>query len=258
MNPEVIVIYRISDHSNPQKIKPLYASKENCLKVLVREFGSDNLYIIGDNIKESTHKMLLQYSPNVECTNKGNTGTFLHSWNKAYDVVQNMPKETIVYLVEDDYIHCRGAKKVLLEAFTELGAPYVTLYDHPDKYQDKQDPRYQSLSKYGKVDIDENGIRKPINVYPTGEDTVLYASSTCHWKLTSSTTMTFATTAKNIIEDKQDMLELHTGKTLPMGGVTFKKLASKGKGLLSPIPSYSTHAEERWLSYFVNWKKEAL
>ena len=34
--------------------------------------------------------------------------------------------------------------------------------------------------------------------------------------------MTFATTAKNIIEDKQDMLELHTGKTLPMGGITFK------------------------------------
>ena len=40
---EIIIIYRISDHSNPEKIKPDYASKENCLRTLVREFGSENI-----------------------------------------------------------------------------------------------------------------------------------------------------------------------------------------------------------------------
>ena len=41
---EIVIIYRISDHSNPEKIKPGYGSKENCLKTLVREFGNKNLF----------------------------------------------------------------------------------------------------------------------------------------------------------------------------------------------------------------------
>ena len=243
---EIIIIYRISDHSNPEKIKPSYASKENCLRTLVREFGSENLHIICDNISEQTH---------IELTNNGNTGSFLYSWNKAYELTKNMPKNTIVYLVEDDYIHCRGAKQVLKEAFKDLEAPYVTLYDHPDKYQNNKDPRFKW--GHGQIDIDDGGIRKPLNVYITGEDTVVYVSKSCHWKLTSSTTMTFATTALNIRDDKDDMIKLHTGKFLPMGGDSFRMLAKKGKGLISSIPAYSGHAEERWLPYFRNWREEA-
>ncbi len=252
---EIIIIYRISDHSNPEKIKPSYASKENCLRTLVREFGKENLHVICDNVSQQTMEMVKKYSSNVELTNNGNTGSFLYSWSKAYDLTKEMDENTIVYLVEDDYIHCRGAKKILMEAFSDLQAPYATLYDHPDKYQDNKDPKYQW--GHGKIDIDDGGIRKPLNVYISGEETIVYTSKSCHWKLTSSTTMTFATTVKNIREDKQDMINLHTGKPLPMGGASFKILASKGKGLISPIPAYSGHAEERWLPYFRNWEEEA-
>ena len=42
-----------------------------------------------------------------------------------------------------------------------------------------------------------------------------------------------------------------------MGGATFKMLATKGKGLISSIPAFTAHAEERWLPYFVNWEEEA-
>jgi len=31
----------------------------------------------------------------------------------------------------------------------------------------------------------------------------------------------------------------------------------KGKQLISCIPSYAAHAEEKWLPYFINWKQEA-
>ena len=252
---EIVIIYRISDHSNPEKIKPSYASKENCLRTLVREFGSDNLHVICDNVSQQTMDMVKKYSSNVELTNNGNTGSFLYSWNKAYDLTKDLPADTIVYLVEDDYLHCRGAKNILIEAFTELQAPYATLYDHPDKYQDNKDPRFQW--GHGKLDIDEDGIRKPRNVYISGEDTVVYASKSCHWKLTSSTTMTFATTVSNIRDDKDDMIKLHTGKPLPMGGASFRMLAEKGKGLVSSIPAFAGHAEERWLPYFRNWEQEA-
>jgi hypothetical protein len=255
MNMNIVTIYRISDHSNPEKIKPAYASKEDCLRTLVREFGSENLHVICDNVSQETFDMVKRYSDNVELTNNGNTGSFLYSWNKAYELTKDMPADTIVYLVEDDYIHCRGAKNILIEAFETLGAPYATLYDHPDKYQDKEDSRFQW--GHGKIDIDDDGVRKPLNVYCHGEDTVVYASKSCHWKLTSSTTMTFATTAENIREDRDDMIQLHTGKPLPMGGATFRLLAGKGKGLISSIPAYCGHAEERWLPYFINWEEEA-
>jgi hypothetical protein len=252
---KIVTIYRISDHSNPEKIKPTYASKENCLRTLVREFGKENLHVICDNVSQQTMEMVKKYSSNVELTNNGNTGSFLYSWNKAYELTKEMDENTIVYLVEDDYIHCRGAKNILIEAFSDLQAPYATLYDHPDKYQDNKDPKFQW--GHGKIDIDDNGIRKPHNIYISGEETIVYASKSCHWKLTSSTTMTFATTVKNIREDKEDMINLHTGKPLPMGGASFRMLASKGKGLISSIPAYSGHAEERWLPYFRNWEEEA-
>ena len=41
----IVSIYRISDNSNKEKIKPDYASKENCLRTFVREFGRDNLIL---------------------------------------------------------------------------------------------------------------------------------------------------------------------------------------------------------------------
>ena len=253
---EIIKIYRISDYSNPEKIKPKYASKENCLKTFIEEFGSKNLYVLCDNVSEKTFELVKKYTDKVELTNNGNTGSFLYSWDKAFKLTENMDDDTIVYFIEDDYIHRKGAKQILIEAFKYLNASYVTLYDHPDKYQDKNDNRYEW--GHGKLDIDDNGIRKPKNVYVSGEETVLYASKSCHWKITNSTTMTFATTVKNIREDKEDMFNLHTGKDLPMGGSTFNLLAKKGKCLISSIPAYSTHAEERWLSYFVNWESEVL
>ena len=48
----LINIYRISDRSNIEKIKPKYASKEQCLKTFVREFGKDNLIILCDNVTD--------------------------------------------------------------------------------------------------------------------------------------------------------------------------------------------------------------
>tara|TARA_R100000005_G_scaffold95170_1_gene75702 strand:+ start:7343 stop:8122 length:780 start_codon:yes stop_codon:yes gene_type:complete len=255
VNVKILKIYRISDHSNPEKIKPAYGDKETCLKTLVREFGKEDFYLLADNVSEQTHNMTKQYCDNVQLTNNGNTGSFLYSWNLANELTKDWDEKSLVYLVEDDYIHRRGAKKIMMEGFTELNADYLTLYDHPDKYQDKEDNRFQH--GHGRIDLDENGIRKPKNVYVKGEGTVLYCSTNCHWKLTSSTTMTFATTVKNIREDHQLMKDLHTGKQLPMGGLTFKSLAQRDKALISSVPAYTTHAEERWLSYFVNWEEEA-
>lgn len=249
-------IYRISDKGNPEKLKPDYVTKETCLRNFVDVFTNDNLVVICDNVVKQTYEMVKKYVPenNILLSNRGNTGTFLASWELAYELVKNNFGNVIVYFVEDDYIHRKNSKQILLEAFTDLDAEYVTLYDHPDKYQNNKDPRF----KWGhfKVDKDVDGIRKPGIIYKHPTSCDLYVSTSSHWRTVSSTTMTFATTGKNIVEDFQDMINLHNGKKLPMGGDTFKLLKGKGKELISPIPSYSAHGEERWLPYFINWEKE--
>jgi len=256
----LVTIYRISDYSNPEKVKPDYASKENCLRVYVREFTNKNLIVLCDNVSEQTLKMVQKYAQpeNIYVTSNGNTGSFLASLDIAHRITteKQFPDDIIFYFLEDDYLHRRGAYDILVEAFEDLKADYVTLYDHPDKYQNSKDPRYEW--GHGLVDIEENGIRKPGVIYNTGREDRIYISKSTHWRTVGSTTMTWATTGKNIQEDFEDLWKLHEGQPLPMGGTTFKMLAEKGKKLYSPITAYSTHAEEKWMSYFIDWRKESL
>ena len=53
-----------------------------------------------------------------------------------------MHDQTIVYFLEDDYLHRAGWADILLEAFTLDQADYVTLFDHQDKYTA---PMYENL-----------------------------------------------------------------------------------------------------------------
>ena len=253
----IVNIYRISDNSNREKIKPTYASKENCLVTFIREFGSDNLIVLCDNVTDATHGMVKKYAEadKIYVTRNGNTGSFIVSWDLAYRLIKEYGEDTIFYFIEDDYIHRRGAKTILLEAFQQLDASYVSLYDHPDKYQNFKDKRY--TWDHGKIDIDENGVRKPKHIYKKPSECKLYISRSVHWRTASSTTMTWATTGKHIVEDYQEMVDLHNGKHLPMGGDTFKMLNKKGKQLISCLPAYAAHGEEKWLPYFINWEEEA-
>ena len=252
----VVSIYRISDNSNQEKIKPDYVTKESCLRTFVREFGRENLIVLCDNVKEETHKMVLQYADEdkIHLTQNGNTGSFIASWDLGKRIAEQYGDDVIIYFVEDDYIHRRGAKEILIEAFRDLNASYVSLYDHPDKYQNFKDERF--TWDHGKQDEDINGIRVPKHIYGQGLDSKVYISKSVHWRTVDSTTMTWACRGKDVIEDFQEMWGLHYGKHLPMGGDTFRMLQAKGKQLISSIPAYAAHGEEKWLPYFVNWEKE--
>lgn len=221
------VIYRISD-AGYSKVKPDYISNENCLKNFVSIFGNQNLHIIADNCSEDTLKMITKYvHPNsIETVSVGHgAGTF----NLALDMALGFDDETIVYFVENDYLHKPGSDKVLIEGL-QIGYNYVALYDHPDKYMNGANP------------FVEDG----------GEVTRVMLSESCHWKITNSTTMTFAAQVKTLRED-ESILREYTKGSYPRDFEMFLALREKQHGLITPIPGYSTHGETAWLSPLIDW-----
>ena len=223
------IIYRISD-AGYNKIKPEYINNENCLKNFVNVFGNENLYIIADNCSKPTLDIIEKYviPSNIEKVSVGHgAGTF----NLALDKALTWDDDEIVYFLENDYLHKPGSDKILEEGFS-VGYHYVALYDHPDKYINGANP------------FVEDG----------GEVTRLMLTDSCHWKITNSTTMTFAARVSTLKQDESVLREFTSG-THPNDFYMFLALRDKQHGLITPVPGYSTHGETAWLSPLTDWSK---
>ena len=223
------IIYRISD-AGYNKVKPDYINNENCLKNFIYVFGNRDIQVIADNCSEDTLKMIRKYvHPNqIKQVSVGHgAGTF----NLALTEALQGGEDEIIYFLENDYLHKPNADKTLLEGFN-TGATYVALYDHPDKYMDGANPEV------------EGG----------GELTRVLLTETCHWKMTNSTTMTFAAKVKTLRED-EELLRSFTQGSYPRDFEMFLALRDKGRSLITPIPGYATHGETAWLSPLTDWSK---
>jgi hypothetical protein len=226
------IIYRISD-AGYKKEKPEYVNNENCLKNAVRVFGDADWSIIADNISSETNDMIQKYKSrdHIYYASVGHgAGTF----NLALDKALQYEDDEIVYFIENDYLHKPESQKILEEGF-ELGASFVALYDHPDKYL----PPSRGGNPYC-----EGGA----------EDTRVYLTKSTHWKVTNSTTMTFAakvSTLKRI----EPILRKYTQGSYPDDFKMFLELREQGELLITPIPGYSTHGESAWLSPLTDWSQ---
>ena len=162
------IIYRISD-AGYIKEKPNYINNEKCLSNATNVFKNVDWNIIADNCSDETLSMIQKYQSQINTVSIGHgAGTF----NLALDEALTYNEDEIVYFIENDYLHKTESQKILNEGFS-LGASFVALYDHPDKYLDPI---------LGGNPYCEGG----------GEDTRVYLTESCHWKITNSTTMTFA------------------------------------------------------------------
>lgn len=230
------IIYRISD-SGYSKVKPDYITNENCLKNFVYVFGNQNLEIIADNCSKETLQMITKYvHPNkISSVSVGHgAGTF----NLALDMALKWEDDEIVYFVENDYLHLQGSPQILEEGF-KLGAPYVTLYLHPDKFIPP--------SQGGNPEVGEDG----------GYLTRIYRGETQLFGMFNSTTMTFAAKVKTLKEDEK-ILRKWTSGTHPDDFRMFLELRDKGNALLCPLNTFSTHGETMWLAPLYKIKQENL
>ena len=227
------IIYRISD-AGYNKVKPKYINNRNCLWNAVNIFqGVDfkDWTVIADNVSEETDVIIQSYIPRerIDYVSVGHgAGTF----NLALDKALTFDDNEIVYFIENDYLHLPGSQRIIEEGLNEIGADFVSLYDHPDKYIDGANPYVQG----------------------GGEMTRVMLSKSSHWKVTNSTTMTFASKVKTL-RKTENILREYTQGSYPRDFDMFVHLYNSAHYLVTPIPGYSTHGETAWLTPLINWKK---
>lgn len=153
------------------------------------------------------------------------------SFSKTLDIAISMglSDDTIVYFLEDDYLHRPGWCEILLEAF-ELPTNYVSLYDHLDKYTNSG---YTNL--VSKVMV----------------------SKSVHWRTVPSTCNTYAAKLSTLKLDYS--IHKHFSDTstdgVSMDHAKFCHLGDIGRRLITPMPGYSTHCDLlqsptiRWENY---------
>lgn len=156
-------------------------------------------------------------------------GTEAGSFLKLLDLVSSkkLTPDTIIYFLEDDYLHRDGWVDILLEGFSIQEASYVTLFDHRDKYFF---PQYQRL------------------------ESKIYHTASCHWRTTPSTTNTYAMKYHTLKSHLSVHREFSLGRKISSDHDKFLKLNNMGASLISSIPGWSTHVETEYASPCVQWE----
>jgi len=152
-----------------------------------------------------------------------NCGTEAKSFLAMLDIImsKNLPDDTIIYLLEDDYLHREGWCHVMLEAFTLPDVKYVTLYDHKDKYM-----HYPEL------------ISK------------IFATESTHWRTTPSTTNTYACKMETLRNEIDKHREFSIGRDVTDDNSKFLHLGN----LVSSIPGWATHCDD-YMSPTIDWER---
>lgn len=228
-NGKIEVFYRscIFSSISHRKLRIPHFSKEKCYHNLIQTMDSEkaNLTKILDVAKGDREGHFLSQENVIEIREGTESGAFLRLIE--YVAALNLHPETIVYFVEDDYLHRPGWVDVLLEGFQIESADYVTLYDHRDKYFY---PMYNNLKSR------------------------IFATSSCHWRTTPSTTQTFAMRFKTLLRDLKIHKKYSEGVAISKDHQKFLHLQKKGRCLISSVPGWSTHAEPKYASPCTNWE----
>lgn len=202
------ILYRISSESLNKPRLP-GATKLRCLDNFSRIFGKD-INIIADNCDDNLLMDISRRELPTMVTSLGNSQSFLF----ALSQVRHYPDDTLVYFVEDDYLHLPAAPMLLREGIQV--ADYITLYDHPDKYGP---------------------------LYEYAEQTKVYRTPSSHWRWTASTCMTFASTAKILKQDMEAWAEF-CSEDIPRDHDAFCNLrVGHGRTLAVAIPGAACHTD---------------
>ncbi len=231
--PHVEIFVRHCHYSAASAHKERFAtfSKEKCFRNLLNTIDQDRVgvtfFLDTHYPSEGRHFLSKQAQhPIVEVKAGNEAASFLAMID--YVAAQDLNPDTIIYFLEDDYIHKQGWVDVLVEGMGIEGVDYVTLFDHRDKYFF---PSYVDL-----------------------RSKIFYTDS-CHWRTTPSTTNTYAMRFKTLIKHLPVHKAFSEGRKITADHDKFCRLYEIGAVLASSIPGFSTHVEPEFASPCVNWNE---
>lgn len=227
-----------------RKVRPGWFSKSLCLASLIRaaeHHGDVGFTFVCDGaLPPAIVHLMSETGRVVDLGGRGNSASYRASTRIAAQVPG---ADTILcYVCEDDYLHVPLALVNLASA--ESLAPknaYLTLYDHPDRYRRSDDLRLPDIA--------------PFN------------AGHHEWRVVESTTMTFATVKRTLIQDRLLHSAVAVG-SYPRDRFLWRSI--QGLGLRRPLrilfpgrslfavrPGLAVHCEEEALSSGVDWALEA-
>lgn len=212
----MICFYRYSDKGKDPKIFGHQKSKKDCWKNFYEHFSENKIVVFCDNCEDNSVSFFKSLDLDVIETSLGNSKGAIFVYKYA---LENFPNKNY-YFCEDDYLHSGNNLQSLIEECLEY-SDYCSLYDHGDKYR--------NFSK------NPNPLLRSL-----GEATEVFRTESSHWKLTNSTTMTFATKYE-VLKKDIDVYKEFTTMNIPKDFEMFLELNRKGRSLATPIPSKSTH-----------------
>jgi hypothetical protein len=219
------------------KSRPSWFDRENILRKMLNNFCRqkwpfDTIYIVYDSnrgeMKPYMKNIIEEFKDKIYKVIEINGGTEAKAFqlllreiiNETSNLEKSEKDETMIYIVEDDYVHMPNALDYIRDGL-KISA-YVSLYDHPDKYT----ILYQNLRS----------------------QLVLGGKSV--WRTTPSTTNTFACTLKTLREDLDVHMKYSDGHILcTRDHEKFIELGKKGRPIITPIPSRATHVENGVMAF---------
>lgn len=212
------------------KKRPSWFSRKACFENLITTLkgeSSVNVTVLLDTFQPMQQRHFVHQQsvvPVIETCQGTEGGSFCFMLDLAFS--KKVSDDTIIYFLEDDYLHRKGWVNILREGIALKDVSYVTLYDHKDKYFL---PSYKDLASK------------------------LYVTSSSHWRQTPSTTNTFAATFATLKRDAEVHYKFSKGKKISEDHAKFLKLGEQGAMLISPIPGWSSHLEPEYASPCIDW-----
>lgn len=206
--------------------RPTWFSKELAFRsVFLHKDERTNITVLFDGTLGSDH-WLRKYPVNiVEFSGGSDEASILFQY--AYIYRQHWSDDTILYSLEDDYVHRPGWPALLREGLGPMIHPtmsldYVTLYDHLDKYEWAE--LYRDLTS-------KIGVTRSV-----------------HWRSVPSTTNTWAALLWTF---RADRIIFDAFKN--QDNEKFKTLTRLGRTVGSCIPGWSTHVHSAYMAPCFDW-----
>jgi len=215
----------------PDRSRPHWFNKLKVFENFKNTINSEiaNYTIVYDEFYGPIDKTFLVNEKNVEVIKSGSES---NSFLKTLEIVQSkkFDDNTIIYFLEDDYLHLPGWSEIMLEGFS-LNPSYVSLYDF------------------------DFFIAK-------GFLCEILLTSNSHWRAIPATTNTFACKYKTLIEDLETHKKYSINGIKEVEGYHFSKdydkfwdLQKQKRYVISPMPGWATHCDANHISPIINWKE---